>query len=322
IVIGALLHANSENMIMLWVVQNLAVPLHSYGAHGVANWLGELVGFPVEYVEVTNLGMELNPPDGRELLSSHGIGVLLMIVPWIMASALGVRPTRRDTFAWLCAFMTFAMFLANERFAEYFFPFAALAGGGMISRALISEPVRDARQRSPMATRFAVATVVLLVVVNVVARPVSLHNMISGRERGQYAGLGDAINKHVPKGEAVFHPDWHVFTMLLFYAPEHDYVVGLDPTFLALRSPLHFRAYMGMRSGEEKPGGLSQTYDEIIHGLFDMEWVSVVPANHDAFAKIFQRIELKKHAVLVEADKNDKWRLYKLAPRPDKPASR
>ncbi len=52
-----------------------------------------------------------------------------------------------------------------------------------------------------------------------------------------FAGVGGWLAAHTPPGTIVFNADWGWFPQLYYYAPDDDYVIGLDPKFLYAYSP-------------------------------------------------------------------------------------
>ena len=64
-----------------------------------------------------------------------------------------------------------------------------------------------------------------------------------------YAGAAAVIREHVPEGEVVATTNWPETPCLWYGAPEHRYLVFLDPIFFYLRNPQRFRTWHEMRIG-------------------------------------------------------------------------
>jgi hypothetical protein len=70
-----------------------------------------------------------------------------------------------------------------------------------------------------------------------------------------YKGGMEWIRANVPRGEIIFNTDWDDFPKLFFYDPSHNYVSGLDPTYLLDRNQELSKLYEDITLGKEKDSG-------------------------------------------------------------------
>jgi hypothetical protein len=188
---GLLMHPEPVNMLRMWAVQNLAVPLHSYGMDAAAAWVSGLAGYGAGVVKVADIGLEMSGLSGRELISGHVIGLGLLALPWVWAARCGVRPDRTDAYAWLAAWAFFIGMLMSERFAEYLYPFAVVAAARLCSRCIESGHVEKWRGLHPMRWRLAAGFSICAICFNFVARPGRRPEyQCAGRRRSVSSGLG------------------------------------------------------------------------------------------------------------------------------------
>jgi hypothetical protein len=82
-------------------------------------------------------------------------------------------------------------------------------------------------------------------------------NIGDNRPTHPYTGAADAIREHVPEGTIVATTNWPETPSLWFGAPEHRFLVFLDPIFFYLRSPERYRLWHEMRVGmSDDPVGI------------------------------------------------------------------
>ncbi len=357
IAIGAVLHPHTANLLSSWLVQNLAVPLRAAGADAAADWFVQLAGYQGgDSARVIDLGAELNSPTGRRLITVHGIAILLMTLPWVLAALTRPLLSRIDAYAWCCAAGFMLAMLYSERFTEYFTPFAVLAGGLLISKCLATPAAAEwLATRRRLATALPVMLLLALAII-LLARPIMLHRLLVQDTRhpgllGEKLGpefngdsdsdridpqaganseqIGTADNRldppknnskhaalmlkrHVPAGAVVFHAEWDMFAPLFFYAPEYRYINGLDPSFMAAKSPELYRLYRELADGEPTTRWKGQTAATIIRTEFSAEYALIDNQRNPELAKLLQRSELSGAAKLLERTPDRRWRLYQL----------
>ncbi len=79
---------------------------------------------------------------------------------------------------------------------------------------------------------------------------------IAGSEPHDFYKRGaEWMRANVPAGQVVFNTDWDDFPRLFYYDPTHNYVSGLDPTYLYDRDPALSKLYDRITLGEEEDPG-------------------------------------------------------------------
>lgn len=317
LLIGWALHPHPLNLASLWLLQNLAVPLHSLGQHGMADWIASVAGFASDgTLKVDDIGAEMAQTTGRELLGRHLITCLMFVVPWMLATLVRVNLRRVDIFAWGTAGVFFVLMLAHERFTEYSAPFTVIAAALMFTRigeALAERGWTDAHRR---LLRWTLGAAVVAAAIQLPLRCIALNGTIHDSPMRPHAlreGAG-LVRTHLPEGSAVFHAAWDSFPHLFFYAPEYRYVTALDPAFLAAKSPDLYRRYREIGRGEPSEAWKGRAVHEVIRGEFGMEFALVNTEIQEGFAKLMGRAELAGKITLIASAKDEPWKLYWLKP--------
>ena len=233
LVLGFLAHPNFPENVRLWCVQTFLAPLYAWGFTGA-----EL-----------NQGIELAPPTGRNFLFD-----MTPVTVALAASILGYlwRGQRPSARSWTLICITgffLSLTLLSMRFVEYFVPFALL-----FSACAFTDIVEDLdldewlEQRKFARNALPVALLLFLMLTG-----------MSGVLKAQAyaakdsdASTADAVlwlKEKVPAGETVFHTEWGDFTELFCYAPELRYLVALDPVFMYVHSPSHWREWRDICEG-------------------------------------------------------------------------
>ena len=57
-------------------------------------------------------------------------------------------------------------------------------------------------------------------------------DIASSEPHDTYRAGAEWMRANVPAGQIVFNTDWDDFPRLFYYDPTHNYVSGLDPTYL------------------------------------------------------------------------------------------
>jgi|GEM_PF-2925976 len=342
VAIGLALHPQPVNMLKMWVIQNIGVLADHWGALDFASAVREWAGAAPNPngIEVSDYGRELLPMSSRDMLARHLIGFALLIAPWMLRSifAEGVRkPDRVDAFAWSCTLVFFALMMMSQRFAEYFYPFAILSAARTLAPALQSQGAADFLERCNISPKAAVVLPTLAMLALVAARPQILNNAIEERDEGNSAQavganerqnqahyeLAMAIKEHVPARDAegnqtaIYTPSWGEFTQLFFWAPEYDYLCGLDPSFMLAYSPERYQDYAWIRDNVPKGRGPKLHPEQSVLQNFGMRYMIVMPKSRPQLAHgIDLRIKLTrfgpKPATLLASGDDDSWRLYRI----------
>ncbi len=238
---GALLHPGTANLLQLWWVQNVVVlALAQEGGWPFLQAINEALGLgtAVKPAYPLRVGNELDAPGVLTALKNTTpllIGPLVMVA---LAAVLRSMPSRQAVSSLVLACLFVAAYLLSFRFIEYAAPFMLLALA-LWFRDLEQQPLfRAWRQRD---SRRRISLVRMIASLALVA---SGANVLSGVYRDASAGRMEALEagawlqQHAgEERQLVWHDRWDRFPMLFFMAPNHDYLVGLDPTFSYVADP-------------------------------------------------------------------------------------
>jgi hypothetical protein len=97
------------------------------------------------------------------------------------------------------------------------------------------------------------------------------------------------MGANVTPAQLVFNTDWDDFPRLFYYDPSHNYVSGLDPTYLFDRDPALSKLYDRITLGdEEDPGPLirdrfgarfvftDNAHDKFFNNAIESGWFDIV----------------------------------------------
>ena len=193
-------------------------------------------------------------PVGPEWLAS-GPEMLLKTAGWavfaLVVSAVLLLGARRWTvatvFVGFVAVCATAGALFANKFVEYSVPlsFAAL-GLALRDRRGWVGPLLPGWRRPAARVTAAVALLALCGWSGLnVHRAIQDHFYDPDRAKPAMEWIG----ANVPAGARIFHFDWSHFPELAFHGPDHAYIVGLDPHFLAWKDPELWDLYERIAEG-------------------------------------------------------------------------
>lgn len=189
------------------------------------------------------------------LLAALGLGLALRL-GWIKGRALSgaAAGALAAAVAWSAAM------LPISRLVEYAAPLAILAAGLVARDALGAMRFPTQRSRLKALAAAGVLALALALNLNWNSRLV-IENYLTVQEtfycqktdvyRGRYFdGATKWLRENAPPHSTVLNFHWDDFPELFYSAPDYNYVVGLDPTFLSLYAPEKARALEDMRTGQ------------------------------------------------------------------------
>lgn len=180
------------------------------------------------------VGSEWEASGVATLIEMGGGGLACLLV----ASALLMRgarspdlPASRSTlFAVALAASATVGALLSTKFIEYSIPFSAFALG------LALRDLR--RRRDAIAPRWK-ALCAFAVLAGILWSGVQARDAVQRAEPDpqRLAPAMEWAAEHIPAGERIYHFSWNDWPELVFHGPAWEYIVGLDPHFLALADP-------------------------------------------------------------------------------------
>jgi hypothetical protein len=252
----------------------------------------------------TKVGQEWYPYDSWEFLGNSLVACLAMLIGYVAFDPADRKRVHHPLFFLIFSTALMVMTARWKRIAEYWPPFAVifsafalqpwLAGARtalmrlptdvldelqpFFDRAPVDEE-QEAKRKELVSTTVAASVAVGLGVVLFFNLRTTAKDIASSQPHSYFKGGAEWMRSNVASGQIVFNTDWDDFPRLFYYDPTHNYVSGLDPTYLydrdAALSQLYDRITLG---NEEDPGPL-------IRERFGARYVFTDNSHHDFFDK-------------------------------------
>jgi hypothetical protein len=213
VALGLLVHPQTPNTFGVFYVQNVLVPLQAWGGDAALA-----------------LGREFEPVTTRSLLDSSTGLVVALALALVSLVATARRPSPRTAAFAGMALVTLGLFLVSARFVEYAAPFAALLATSALDDALGSGFDDPATRR-----RLAAPLLLLVALLGALgARSVvNATRFVATLPEPPLRGAARWLRANAPKDAVIAHLSWQDFSTLFHEDPDHRYLVGFDPVFLA-----------------------------------------------------------------------------------------
>ncbi|HUE83494.1 MAG TPA: hypothetical protein VMM84_15420 [Pyrinomonadaceae bacterium] len=223
----------------------------------------------------TRVGGEWYPYNSWEFLGNSLVACVAMVVGYV---AFDPEDRKRSPHALFFLVLATALMIATARWkrsVEYWPPFAIIFAAFALQpwldgarSALTRLPAevlddlqpfldRDDRNDGKEFIRMAIAAViaVLLGVVLFFNLKVTIEDIGKSERHDYYRAGAEWMSTQIPPGQIIFNTDWDDFPRLFYYNPNHNYVSGLDPTYLYDRDPALSKLYDRITLGNEKDPG-------------------------------------------------------------------
>ena len=119
----------------------------------------------------------------------------------------------------------------------------------------------------------------------------------SNRPVNEWQPVAEVLNT-LPTGSRVFHGAWHDFPPLFYASPKHEYIVGLDATFLYLASAKQYRQWDDISSGRAKLESAQRVREE-----FAAQYIFINKT--EEHTKLFYAYLLRDPSLSVLLDQGD-----------------
>lgn len=251
----------------------------------------------------TKVGQEWYPYDTQEFVANCLVALGAMLTGYLAFGATDRKRSERPLYFLILSTALMLMTARWKRFAEYFPPFAVLFAAFTLeefwrSRAVFTHLPQDVmadlqpfldRQEATATTKESrnreVWKVIALGIVGATLGIALFTNVyrtakdIRDSDRRDYYAKGAAwMRANIPSGERVFNTDWDDFPRLFFFDPTHNYVSGLDPTYLLDKDRGLSDLYVDITTGETEDPGPQ------IRDRFGARWVFTdTTKDHDGF---------------------------------------
>jgi hypothetical protein len=295
---------------------------------------------PADYS--TKVGQEWYPYNSWEFIGNSLVACVAMVIGYV---AFDPSDRKRAHYpSYFLLFSTALMIMAARwrRIAEYWPPFAVIFAAfalqpwlqgarsaftqlpidmldelqPFLDRHEFAASAKEDERKELWRTIGAAVVAVLLSFVLFLNLRVTVGDIASTEGRDYYKAGAEWIRSNVPPGQIVFNTDWDDFPRLFYYDPTHNYVSGLDPTYLYDRDPALSRLYDRITLGdEEDPGpfirdrfGASYVFTDNSHDKFydsaiESGWFEVVYEDHDC--TVLHIRDQKAKPPPEEPDRND-----------------
>jgi hypothetical protein len=267
------------------------------------------------------VGMEWYPYDSWEFLWNSAVACLAMVIGYIAFDPSERKHSPRPLFFLLFSTVLMLMTARWKRIAEYWPPFAVMFSAfavqpwlegtrsafttlptdvlaelqPFLDREANVEPPSAADEARDLARTIGIATVaVLLGIALFVNLRVTVKDIGESQPHDHYKKGAEWMKVNVLSPQTIFNTDWDDFPRLFYYDSDHNYVSGLDPTYLYEKNPALSRLYERITLGdEEDPGPLirdrfgaryvftDNSHDKFYDSAIESGWFEIVYEDHD-----------------------------------------
>jgi hypothetical protein len=311
---GMFLHPSPINTMYHWWVQSVLVMALSHqdsvgqALDAVMNTMFASETNYGNHIEIA-LGLELQEMGGRGLLFDN-FGALFapMIMP-LIAAWLRWRPSREAVLTGGVSIAVFCMFLLNMRFIEYVAPFSALAVGLWAEGILASKGYAAWQRRAPVASVAWPLVLAILAVISGAGFWIGSGLGLRPRDRGEIEPAGRWLQAHKEThGKVVFHDRWDDYCHLLFYAPDCDFLIGLDPTFFAVKDRERYELWRSIIRGKKSD------FVPDVRDTFGASYLLVHRSSSDfLYNRCAEEVRAGRLKLCIR-DAEDDWALFEVIP--------
>jgi hypothetical protein len=268
----------------------------------------------------TKVGQEWSPYDSWEFLGNSLVACAAMVIGYVAFDASDRKRAHFPLFFLLFSTALMVMAARWRRIAEYWPPFAVMFSAfalqpwlqgvrssftrlpvdvldelqPFLDRSEPSQPVKEAVRKEQWRTSGAFVVGALLLVVLFFNLRVTADDISSSQPHSYYKAGAEWMRSSVLPAQIVFNTDWDDFPRLFYYDPTHNYVTGLDPTYLFDKDPALSRLYDRITLGEEEdPGPLirdrfgaryvftDNSHDKFFNNATESGWFEIVYEDTD-----------------------------------------
>lgn len=272
----------------------------------------------VNHADKISVGQEWYPYSLGDIAFRNGIALAFTVAVLALGTAsliLGpevakkVRQDAREiTVLFALAVLSLAFLvltLKSKRNVEYLLPFVFLFDAALLQallrrvdlRALAAGAMGSARRLWRVAlVAYLLAAATILAVKDVTS---TAYVLTHGIPWSKYESLASWASERVPEGSTIFYSEWSDFAALFYRLPQMRFVIGLDPTFLYLKSPELYRVWRDGVTGETDIGSAMRMFgsEYVVVRSDETELTRRLNADSD-FALVYQDDDAKLFAKL------------------------
>ncbi len=227
----------------------------------------------------TRVGGEWYPYSSWDFIGNSAVACVAMVVGYIAFDPADRKRAHYPLFFLILSTVLMIMTARWKRIAEYWPAFAIIFSAFALqpwlqgARSAFTrlpadvlqelEPYLD-REPAPAIEddgkeliRLVAASVVALILAGVLSFNVwtTIIDIGKSQPHDYFQAGAEWMGANIPSGLIVFNTDWDDFPRLFYYNPKHNYVSGLDPTYLFDKDPALSRLYDRITLGHEKDPG-------------------------------------------------------------------
>ncbi len=268
----------------------------------------------------TKVGQEWYPYNSWEFIGNSLVACVAMVVGYIAFDPADRKRANQSLFFLIFSTSLMIMTARWKRIAEYWPPFAVMFSAFVLQPWLVGarsaltgrptdlleelqpfldrngpgpQPIADDRMELARTIGAAVIAVLLGVVMLFNLRA-TVGDIESSESHDYYRAGAEWMRANVTPAQRVFNTDWDDFPRLFYYDPSHNYVSGLDPTYLFDRDSALSKLYDRITLGdEEDPGPLirdrfgarfvftDNAHDKFFNNAIESGWFDIVYEDTD-----------------------------------------
>ncbi len=251
----------------------------------------------------TKVGSEWYPYDSWEFLGNSAVACIAMFVGYVVFEPSERRRGHSAIFLLLFSTALMVMTARWKRIAEYWPPFAILFAAFSLKPWLegyrpyltrlpadVLEELRPFLDREGVPAREeewdwrywltntgVVAVALVLSIFLFFNLRTTVKDIGDSEPHDYYRAGAEWMRTHIPPGQIVFNTDWDDFPRLFYYDASHNYVTGLDPSYLFDKNPELSKLYDRITLGEEEDPG------PLIRDRFGARYIFSDNEHHDFF---------------------------------------
>jgi hypothetical protein len=263
----------------------------------------------------TKVGQEWYPYTSWEFIGNSVVACVAMVVGYIAFDPSDRKRAAHPLFFLIFSTALMIMTARWKRIAEYWPPFAVMFSAFALQPWLVGvrssltglptdlleelQPFLDRKEPGPepiaedrnelVRIISASGIALLLGVVLLFNLRVTGADIKSSEPHDYYRAGAEWMRANVTGAQIVFNTDWDDFPRLFYYDPSHNYVSGLDPTYLFDRDPTLSKLYERITLGdEEDPGPIirdrfgsrfvftDNAHDKFFNNAIESGWFDIV----------------------------------------------
>lgn len=225
------------------------------------------------------VGNEWYPYTSWEFLGVSLVACVAMLVGYIAFDPADRKRAHHPLFFLLFSTALMIMTVRWKRSVEYWPPFAVMFAAFALRPWLMGarsaftrlppdimeelEPFLDRRESVTDEDKELWKTICAAAVAVVLGGALAMNLYITYKDiemsepHDHYRAGAEWMRSNVTSAQTVFNTDWDDFPRLFYYDPSHNYVAGLDPSYLFEKNPELWKLYERITLGhEEDPGPL------------------------------------------------------------------